>query len=121
MRMIMVGVACIFIWCVSQLFAQKQERRLPHDTCSQCSVVEQALVARSKLKNGVTRAEVERDFVMDGGLIFRTSTSYVFSKCQFIKVKIEFEVDSKTPGVEPSAHDRVKDISALSVEYPMKD
>ena len=86
----------------------------------QCAVVESALKDARIIHPGSTRADVERAFVVDGGLIFPSPTWYVYRKCEFLKIEIEFQVNAKNnEGLSPT--DVVTKVSKLYVDYPVRD
>ena len=85
-----------------------------------CTTIEDALRSYGKLKTGMTRADLQTDFVQDGGLSFRGEGLYVYRKCAFIKIKVSFETDSNTRTAF-SAKDTIRSISQLYINYPSKD
>jgi len=87
----------------------------------ECPAVLHALEARSKLKVGTTRREVEKLFDRDGGLQFPESTRYVFRECREIKVDIEFKHVPSGTGPLLSDEDTVTKVSTLYLQYPAKD
>lgn len=89
-------------------------------TNSSCGDVEQALKDSEQIKAGVVRGEVEKYFVQDGGLQFPRSTRYVFSKCPYLHMDVEFEPKA-VPGQLFSADDVVVKTSKLYVDYSAKD
>src|SRR5882672_6754324 len=44
-----------------------------------------------KIKVGMTRGELLKVFTTEGGLSTRTSRTYVYQPCSYIKVDVEFE------------------------------
>ena len=87
---------------------------------SSCAAVEQALVDRGRIKAGVTRREIERHFVQDGGAQFPGNTRYVYARCRYLHVDIEFRAKSST-GDLFSPDDIVTNASKLYVDYSNKD
>lgn len=85
-----------------------------------CKVIEQALADYGDLKTGVTRQDVSRHFIQDGGLQFASSTHYVHPKCNYLHVDVEFELVKPTE-TRFSPEDRVVRVSKLYVNYPAKD
>lgn len=87
---------------------------------SPCAVIQQALSDYQHIKVGITRGEVEKYFAQDGGLQFPTSTRYVYPRCQYLHVDVEF--DAKGPADRPfSPDDTVTKTSKLYVDYSVKD
>jgi hypothetical protein len=60
-------------------------------SCDACSVVSQALLAAHRLDPGMTRADVEADFAIDGGLQTAGTARYIFKKCPVIQILVRFE------------------------------
>jgi hypothetical protein len=92
-----------------------------HDKAApdQCAVVESAFKDARNIRPGSTRADVERAFVADGGLTFPSPTRYVYRKCEFLKLDVEFQIDPNGKGFSPS--DVVTGVSKLYVDYPHRD
>jgi hypothetical protein len=85
-----------------------------------CALVRQALVDSGRIKSGMTRREVEKYFSLDGGMLFAEKTRYVYSKCQYIKIEIDFS--RKPSGKELfSPNDIVVNAARPYIEYPAKD
>jgi hypothetical protein len=88
-----------------------------------CSIVSQALEAVGRIHKGTTRADVEREFVRDGGLFSRERTRYSFRICPSIKVEITFAPGKGGEGdfVSGSPSDTVTSVTKPYLEYPVKD
>jgi len=69
----------------------------------------------------MTRREVEKYFVSDGGLQFPNSTRYVYPKCVYIKLEVDFSPAPSRDRALASAEDIVTRVSKLFVNYPVKD
>jgi hypothetical protein len=88
-----------------------------------CGVIEEALEDLRSIKAGTTRGAVETKFEPDGGLSFFDDKTqhcrYVYKKCNFIKVDVDFKLAKKsTPG---SPEDVMVKISKPYLEYPAND
>ena len=73
----------------------------------------------SILKAGSSRKEVDKNFELDGGLQFTFQNRYVYKKCAYIHVDIEFKRQSSSSEKAPA--DTVVTVSKLYLEYPAKD
>jgi hypothetical protein len=93
-----------------------QEEQAP----SGCRLLEQALADYAQVKPGSSRGELERYFSRDGGLQTPGSTRYVYPRCEYLHVDLEFEL-AEPEHIAFSAEDKVTRISRLYVEYPAKD
>ena len=113
-----VAAVALFSTLISQAVAQSAQGK-PHPEC--CSIVVAALDAVSHIHAGMSRAEVEKLFVVDGGLIFRDKTRYSFRDCRSIKVEITFDRDKQVSGVIGSPTDTVKAVDRPYLEYPLAD
>jgi hypothetical protein len=87
---------------------------------SSCAVIQQALSDYQRIKVGITRGEVEKYFAQDGGAQFPTSTRYVYPKCHYLHLDLEFEAKGP-PGHLFSPDDTVMKTSKLYVDYSTKD
>jgi hypothetical protein len=86
-----------------------------------CRLIVQALEAAKKLKPGMLRADIEKDFQPDGGVSFRTQGRYVFRMCPYIKIDVNFDLQGPTETPSPSPKDRIATVSRLYLEYPFAD
>jgi hypothetical protein len=87
---------------------------------SSCALVREALNDYQHIRVGITRNEVERYFKRDGGMQFPDNTRYVYSKCPYLHLDVEFQAKGST---EPpfSGEDTVIKTSKLYVDYSVKD
>ena len=84
-----------------------------------CGIVQQALKDARNLKIGMARQDIEKyGFAIGGGTAFRDHTVYEYKACDYIKVEIEFTFDKPGP-ISPK--DVIAKVSALEIDYPMKD
>jgi hypothetical protein len=88
--------------------------------CSTRDQIEQALIDFGHLKSGMTRQDVERYFVLDGGMNFRGQSYYVHQNCNLIRVEVTFDLDPKLQnGFSP--RDTITKLSKLYLSFPSKD
>jgi len=87
---------------------------------AQCPVVEQALKDCEQVKTAGTRREVMKYFILDGGLQFPAKTRYVYPKCTYLHVEVEFEL-VRPAEIASLPDDKVIGVSKLYVEYPATD
>jgi hypothetical protein len=93
----------------------------PSESEDATKTIRHALDVIAKLKVGGTRADVERDFVPDGGLQALPASRYVYKGCGFIKIEVEFRAKSGHLSMDSSPSDRVVHISKPYLEYPVAD
>jgi hypothetical protein len=87
-----------------------------------CKVVTEALKAAGDLKPGMLRADVEKNFTLDGGVSFPGSGTYLFKACHYIKIDVQFDAqdaDKNTHGL--SKTDSITTISKPYLDYPRAD
>jgi hypothetical protein len=84
-----------------------------------CKPVERALEIHSKLKPGMTRGEVEKAFVLEGGIQFPNQARYAYRGCPFIKLVVEYQTSEDHTST--SADDKIKELSKLQLDYPTMD
>lgn len=87
---------------------------------SSCAMVQQALIDHARIKSRLTRREVEKYFVQQGGVQFPGSTHYVYRKGRFLHVDVDFTAKGTGDRLF-SPDDVVIKASQLYVEYPAKD
>ncbi len=85
-----------------------------------CGVVRQALHDYGQIKVGTTRADLTKDFIPEGGMQFPTQTRYIYARCQYLHIEVDFEL-AKPSSIGFSPEDKITHVSKLYVEYPAKD
>ena len=90
-------------------------------SCNDCSVVQQALFAAKGLDPGKTRADVEANFEMDGGLQTTDTVRYVFKNCRAIQILVRFEGDEPGRPAAALPTDRIVTVSRPYLEYQAMD
>jgi hypothetical protein len=87
---------------------------------SSCAVIQKALSDYQRIKFRTTRGEVEKYFAQDGGAQFPSNTRYVYPKCSYLHVDVEFEAKGPADRLF-SPDDTVTKTSKLYVDYSAKD
>jgi hypothetical protein len=72
------------------------------------------------LKVGMARRDLERFFVVAGGMTFRNHTSYVYRDCEYLRVDVDFKIDDQAVSAF-STEDKITGMSQIMVAYPTKD
>jgi hypothetical protein len=88
--------------------------------CPACGQVEKALEDFGHLKAGMMRRDAARYFALDGGMNFRGQTRYVYKKCEFIQIDINFEEDPDVRN-DFSQKDKITNLSKLFLAFPSRD
>jgi hypothetical protein len=88
--------------------------------CSACSVAQQALDDLQHVKVGMPRSELEKYFVVAGGMTLRSTTRYEYRRCDYLEIEVDFSLDPAI-GSNYSPNDTITSISRLFVTYPAKD
>lgn len=100
-----------------------QARMEDQNQSSCCQMVRDALAASRRLRPGMTRRDVERQFYVDGGAQGPESTRYDFAKCGYTKVQIDFKLAGASehgmPGYNPD--DTVTKVSPPYIAAPTLD
>jgi hypothetical protein len=75
------------------------------------------------IKAGMTRAELLKVFAEEGGLSNRQWRQYVYLKCPYFKVKVEFEPvgEPEGPNSMESSKDKIVKISQPFLEWSVLD
>ena len=87
---------------------------------SGCDVLVQALQDTQMLKPGDMRVKLDENFLLDGGLQFRTKTRYMFKKCHYIRIDVDFEVPTDNK-MEFAPTDKILSVSKPYLAYPTMD
>lgn len=101
-------------------FSVAGEQGADGQECSSCAVVAQALNDSRQIKIGMPRRAVEQYFQRNGGAQFPDSTRYVYMKCNYLHLDVQFEL-KRTSGQLFSADDSVVSVSKLYIDYSTKD
>jgi len=85
-------------------------------------MVVEALNAAARLRAGMVRADVEKDFELDGGLSVQDKGTFTYRRCHYIKVDVEFRVHkNESAPYTFSPQDEVLKISKPYLAYPLSD
>jgi hypothetical protein len=82
--------------------------------------VNQSLTQMKQIKEGMTRADLEKVFVMGSGFQVKSSMTYEYRECPFFKVDVQFE-QAPDSGVTGSPKDKIIEISKPYLEQPVDD
>ena len=80
-----------------------------------------SLMDMQSIKVGMTRAELLKVFMEEGGISSRSRRRYVYRRCGYIKVDVEFEPAGDTNSHEQSPDDRISKISNPFLEWSIRD
>jgi hypothetical protein len=83
--------------------------------------IEKAIKAVIYIQSGEVRAELERDFELDGGLQTAQNSRYVYKACHLIKIDVEFTISNSSSLPESAPTDQVNHVSKPYLEYPFAD
>jgi hypothetical protein len=85
--------------------------------------VANSLKEMETIKVGMTRADLLRVFAEEGGLSTRRWRQYVYQKCPYFKVKVEFEPvgEPEGPNSMESSKDKIAKISQPFLEWSVLD
>jgi hypothetical protein len=86
------------------------------DTANHVQWVENALKEMQTIKIGMTRKDLLTIFTTEGGFSSAQSRQYVYKKCPFIKVQVEFEPSQSSDKSAESPNDRIIKISKPYLE-----
>lgn len=81
-----------------------------------------SLLQIERIQVGMTRADVEKLFMSDGGISTRYRQTYVFRECPYIKIDVEFAPTEAEGGALPvRPTDRITVISKPYLARPTAD
>jgi len=121
--------ACILVVAVfGAAWAAPKERQPGSGSQLGCGALVEALADSQHVKPGALRKEVERHFRYDGGMQFLPgSARYAWLGCGYLKLDVEYDPPTSKgweskPGKDPTTpDDKVRKVSKLYVDYPIKD
>src|SRR5579862_1178842 len=74
-----------------------------------------------RVREGMTRKEVEEVFTVEGGISTRAQQTYVLKGCPYIKVDVEFSFPDDGHGFDRNPHDKIVKISKPYLDYSISD
>lgn len=83
--------------------------------------VSASLMDMQSIKPGMTRAELLKVFMEEGGISTRTWRRYVYRECGYIKVDVKFEAVGDKSGYEQDPNDRITKTSKPFLEWAIMD
>ena len=115
--------AVVFLFVISPFGLLPSARAAQSNSESQCcSMVTRALEAVNRIKKGMLRENIEKDFTQDGGIDFGSVTVYTFKLCPLIKIRVEFDQkEASAQSVNNRLKDVVRSVSKPYIEYPARD
>jgi hypothetical protein len=84
-------------------------------------MVQQALADARRIKPGMKRSDVEKYFKYAGGIQFRGDARFVYPSCEYLQLRVQFEVVGSPTGDVMSPDDTVRTVSQMTVDYPITD
>jgi hypothetical protein len=113
-----IRVALVAVWLAAPWTVGSEERS-DHKP-AMCQFLDRALSDYHTIKVGQTRAEIGKHFVPADGIQFPGRTRYVYTKCEYLHLDVEFQL-VKPEEITPIPDDKVIAISKLYIEYPVRD
>ena len=114
-------VFCMLVICCAVAASQMAS----NGGCTSQEVAEwirSSLTQMEKIQVGMTRTDVERLFMPDGGISSPDRQTFVFHNCPYIKVDVEFAATRDADGrLVASFHDRITRISKPYLAQPTFD
>ena len=103
------------------LFSKFQINKAQNQNC-ECRFIVESLKEMNEIKAGMTRKNLLDKFKTEGGISTRTSSRYVYKKCDYIKVDVKFKpvADERNNSIE-SPNDEIVKISKPFLEYVIID
>ena len=116
------GVGPHFVICIALFSTLVCASSRPTASDNACVAIREALNQIRERKPGDSRVQLERSFELDGGLQVSSNSRYVFKKCPYIKVDVEFSKQGMGNGASAFLpDDKIVNISRLYLEYPVGD
>ena len=120
MRNLIFLFVVAFLTCFLVAWSRGGQFQAKDGESSLCALADQALHDLQQAKVGAKREDLEKYFTPAGGVVFRNHTDYVYRKCDYLKIEVDFKAD---PAVERefSPNDVITSVSRLFVAYPSRD
>jgi hypothetical protein len=107
---------CIVILCLGVVMASASGQGRS-GACDHCAWLRESLDHIETVQAGMFRADLERLFTYEGGIYSRSQQTYVYRKCPYIKVDVEFARSEENQ----NSGDRISKISRPYIARPIID
>ena len=111
--LMVLASASILMWHPSVGRSQEEQ--------SHIKWVEASLKEMETIKVGMTRADLLKVFMEEGGLSTRSSRSYVYRKCPYFKVTVEFKPVGEQSAFPENPKDEITKISQPFLQWVVLD
>jgi len=126
MRRCFVSLLLVVLVCVGVAVGQNPAKPAVADQALTRSI-DQVLKDVSSVQAGMSRADLLRVFTTEGGISTRDEQRYVYRRCPYIKVRVNFrrpaDADDDWGGASEAewTGDIIQSISKPFLEYPIAD
>ncbi|HMD39165.1 MAG TPA: hypothetical protein VKH15_07780 [Candidatus Acidoferrum sp.] len=86
-----------------------------------CPEIKEVLDDFGKIRNGMTRRDLDKLFTEDGGISVRPQTRYLSRRCNYIKAEVHFKLVQAIDSTEFSPNDIIIEVSKPYLEVPFID
>ena len=118
--MISNRVLLLLLCCVLALSQRASSEHCPPQELTQW--LGSSLAQIEKIQLGMTRSDVEKLFVSDGGMSTRYRKTFVFRDCPYIKIDVEFTSnDENGKPIKEEPADRITLVSKPYLAQPTAD
>lgn len=118
LRLLGIVAECVIMSALCAVATAQQ----PRESAECCSLVLKAIEATARVKPGMTRMDVLKEFTEDGGPSFISETVYTYKSCSSIKIRVAFVIEaSKRVPLAERPSDVVRSVSQPYLEYPHYD
>lgn len=114
-----LGFLTCAVVLISAWFRPEDPKVCAANEPTNCEFVMDALTAAHNVRVGMVRADVEREFEFDGGISVPVRATYVYRRCHFIKINVDFTM--KEGATTASSTDEIERISAPYLAFPVSD
>ena len=113
-----VWLACfsVFIWTVSSSYSSETSTNESH-----MRWLEERLKEAESVKVGMSRADLLATYQQEGGIYKELPTRYFLKSCRYIRISVEFEVDTQEKAPASDDEIKIKNIVGPCLGYPIYD
>jgi hypothetical protein len=119
----MYKIATLCLIVLTSSFALMSRGSTNRSECeeSHCKWIETSLTEMQTIKVGMTRADLLKVFMEEGGLSTRTMRTYVYRGCPYLKVNFEFKPVGEVKAFNESPSDKIIKISQPFLQWGVED
>ena len=115
-------VAILLFGCTEVIETEPKVRTSSVETIGHTEWIANILKEAQSIRKGMTRGDLLKVFITEGGISHPTQRTYVHRNCPYIKVDVEFKTTNEDPrSLKENPEDVITEISKLYLQWSIMD